>query len=110
MAIRITSKKNGFRRCGVEHPEHPLTYPDGHWSPEQLKILHDEPMLIVEEIETPRSGDANPVTGMNAKTAIEKIAQLTLDELNLVVTLDERVTVQRAATERIEAIQKAPES
>jgi hypothetical protein len=51
LPIRITSKRNGFRRCGIEHPDKPVTYPDKKFSPEQLKMLKEEPMLIVEEVE-----------------------------------------------------------
>lgn len=49
--IRITSKKNGFRRCGVEHPSSPTLYSDDHFTKEQLKQLEDEPMLIVDVLE-----------------------------------------------------------
>jgi len=45
--IIITSKQEGFRRCGVAHPTTATEYQDGHWSPEDLAILLDEPMLIV---------------------------------------------------------------
>lgn len=51
--IRITSKRDGFRRCGVEHSSRPTTYPDDAWTPEQLARLKAEPMLIVEEIPEP---------------------------------------------------------
>lgn len=50
MPIKITSKKNSFRRCGIEHPDHTVVHPDGTFTPEQLKVLKAEPMLIVEEI------------------------------------------------------------
>ncbi|OGB82021.1 MAG: hypothetical protein A2496_05305 [Burkholderiales bacterium RIFOXYC12_FULL_60_6] len=48
--IRIVSKKEGFRRCGVAHPKGPVEYPDGHWTEEQLAALQAEPMLVVQSI------------------------------------------------------------
>ncbi len=47
--IIITSKKEGFRRCGVAHPTTPTEHPDDAFTPEQIKALHDEPMLVVLE-------------------------------------------------------------
>lgn len=46
--IRITSKKDGFRRCGVAHSETPTLYEDDRFSAEDLKTLKAERMLIVE--------------------------------------------------------------
>jgi len=48
--IRITSTKDGFRRCGVRHPAKPTTYDNDKFTPEQLKRLKAEPMLVVEEL------------------------------------------------------------
>lgn len=50
MPIRITSKKEGFRRCGIAHSEKPAVYPDDRFSAEELEMLEAEPMLIVERI------------------------------------------------------------
>lgn len=47
--IRIKSKKDGFRRCGIAHPGKWVEYPDGRFSPEEMKILEAEPMLQVEK-------------------------------------------------------------
>jgi hypothetical protein len=49
-ALKIISKKDGFRRCGVAHPAAPVIHPDGTFTPDQIAILKAEPMLIVEEI------------------------------------------------------------
>lgn len=48
--IRIRSKADGFRRCGVAHPAAPADYPDGRFTDGQVAALKAEPMLIVEEI------------------------------------------------------------
>jgi hypothetical protein len=47
--IRIKSEKAGFRRCGIAHPAQWVEYPDGRFSPEELKTLEAEPMLQVEK-------------------------------------------------------------
>ncbi|MDI3480795.1 MAG: hypothetical protein PWQ97_450 [Tepidanaerobacteraceae bacterium] len=49
MPIIITSKKDGLRRCGIEHPARPTTYEDDFFTAEQLEILKKEPLLIVVE-------------------------------------------------------------
>ena len=46
-AITITAKRDGFRRCGVAHRCVPVTFPDGHFTDEQIAILRAEPALVV---------------------------------------------------------------
>ena len=68
MGLRITSKRAGFRRCGVEHPATPVTYPDGYFTAEQVKRLKAEPMLVVEEVPDPEDGgDAKAGKGDKGK-------------------------------------------
>lgn len=57
MPIRITSKKEGFRRCGVSHPASPVEFPDGRFSEEELKTLKAEPILVVEEFKETKKKD-----------------------------------------------------
>lgn len=45
--ITITSKKNGFRRCGIAHAEVATSYEDDAFTAKQLKELQAEPMLTV---------------------------------------------------------------
>ena len=52
--IRIRSKQDGFRRCGMPHPTEPVEYPDDKFSKEELEILKAEPMLVVEEVKAPK--------------------------------------------------------
>lgn len=49
--IRITSKREGFRRCGIPHTEKPTDYTEGTFTAEELLKLREEPMLKVEIIE-----------------------------------------------------------
>lgn len=108
MALKITSKKDGFRRCGVEHPDKAVVHPDGKFNPEQIRRLKAEPMLIVEEIFESGTGNTdnsgkntlNPVKNLNAKDAIKQIENLSLDELKQVIATDERTTVRQAAAVR----------
>lgn len=47
--IAITSKKDKFRRCGMEHSRERTEHPDGTFTEEQVEILKAEAMLIVED-------------------------------------------------------------
>lgn len=48
--IRITSKKDGFRRAGKAHSSKPTEYFESDFTAEQLAVLKAETMLIVEEL------------------------------------------------------------
>jgi hypothetical protein len=48
--IRITSKKDGFRRCGIAHPSKPTEYPNDRFGEKQLAALRTDTMLIVDVI------------------------------------------------------------
>ena len=50
MAVSITAKKGGFRRCGIAHPGEATEYPEGHFSKKQLAIMDAEPMLVVTHL------------------------------------------------------------
>lgn len=50
--LKITAKRDGFRRGGIEHAgtaEHPVS----KFTKEQLAQIRAEPMLVVEEFEAP---------------------------------------------------------
>lgn len=53
--IRITSKQDGFRRCGVAHPADATEHADDAFSAAQLKALQAEPMLVVEVVADKKS-------------------------------------------------------
>ena len=71
--ITITSKRDGFRRCGVAHRDVPVTWPDGSFTDEQIAILPAEPALVVH---------LGAVSGDDDKL---KIAQGRIQELEAVV-------------------------
>jgi hypothetical protein len=55
--IRITSRVDGFRRCGVAHSKVATDHPDAAFSKKQLAELQNEPMLTVEVIaDEPKTG------------------------------------------------------
>jgi hypothetical protein len=47
MTIVITSKRDGFRRCGIAHPSTPTSYADDFFTDEQWEALSKEPQLIL---------------------------------------------------------------
>ena len=47
MTIVITSKHDGFRRCGIAHSSKAARYPDDFFSEAQLRALSKEPQLIL---------------------------------------------------------------
>ncbi|MHB1059816.1 MAG: HI1506-related protein [Rhodanobacter sp.] len=66
--LRITAKRDGFRRCGVAHPAQPIDHPADRFTGEQTEILKAEPMLVVTEIEEAAKLSANEAIAQ-AKTA-----------------------------------------
>lgn len=60
MPIKITSKRNNFRRCGVEHPKEPKTYPDGAFTPAEIAIMQADPMLAVEIVKKTEAESVKP--------------------------------------------------
>lgn len=47
MPVKITAKRDGFRRCGIAHSETTTTWPDDHFTRAQLRELEAEPNLVV---------------------------------------------------------------
>lgn len=56
--IRITAKKDGFRRAGMAHAG-TRDYPDSAFTPDELVALKVEPLLVVEMI-APAKADDKP--------------------------------------------------
>ncbi|CUX41646.1 hypothetical protein AGR7C_Lc100154 [Agrobacterium deltaense Zutra 3/1] len=48
--VRVTSKRDGFRRAGIAHSSRPVDYRPGQLSPEQLEAILAEPVLTVEVV------------------------------------------------------------
>jgi len=73
--IRITSKKAGFRRCGMPHPKKPVAYPDDRFSEEEIEILKAETMLIVESFDLEALDRVIPVEEQERADALDKSAE-----------------------------------
>ena len=52
-ALRITSKKDGFRRAGLVHPAEATDHPLASLEAWQVDALKREPLLVVQEVEIP---------------------------------------------------------
>jgi len=78
MPIQIVSKKDGFRRCGIPHPSSPTIYPDDRFNDEELKILKNEPMLVVTKID--KKGKAE-VDNKQTKPKSVNYSRMNLNEL-----------------------------
>ncbi|MCZ7933527.1 HI1506-related protein [Agrobacterium leguminum] len=48
--VRVTSKRDGFRRAGIAHSSKPVDYRPWDISPEQLEAILAEPVLTVEVV------------------------------------------------------------
>ena len=106
--IIITSKKEGFRRCGIAHSKQPTEYPADHFGPEVLKQLQAEPMLTVQlgeaETKPPKVPEEKPPKAEDLIAAVE--AAQTLEQLAaLVPDTEKRKTVIAAFEKRIDELQ-----
>lgn len=51
--IRVVSKRDGFRRAGLVHPDSPVFHKKADLTEAQIAALQAEPMLIVDEMDPP---------------------------------------------------------
>lgn len=49
--IRIVSRRDGFRRCGMAHPASPTFHDADRFTMEELDQLRRDPMLIVDLVD-----------------------------------------------------------
>lgn len=63
-ALRITARRDDFRRAGIDHPATPVDHPLDRLSKAQIAQLKDEPGLVVVEVEI----DAPDETGAPTAT------------------------------------------
>lgn len=72
-AVRITTKRAGFRRAGMAHADTPVIHPPGTFTVEQIKALTAEPMLLVDVAAT-ATEDWDDDQGANSVEAPEAAA------------------------------------
>lgn len=108
--IRITAKKDGFRRGGVAHPGTATEYRDDRFSKEELESLMKEPMLVVEVIKgesavTPAVKPNNNLTARpNVAATIELLkAAKSTEEIDKFLEGEDRAGVLK----EVEAIRSA---
>ncbi|EBB8605341.1 hypothetical protein GSO32_004201 [Salmonella enterica] len=103
--IYITSKRDGFWRCGISHRETTTAYPDDRFTPDELARLEAEPMLIVSR-DAPGDAGAGPQI-LALKSALQK-AEADVDHLSgQVLTLQKQVS---DLTEQLTETQDARDS
>lgn len=103
--IRITAKRDGFRRCGVAHPKAATDYPNNRFTAEQLETLQAEPMLVVQVVQVVTGGDpggkSDPPQRLNAPSTIALVmAATTLEELNTFAEGEDRKGVLDAIAKK----------
>ena len=82
--IRILSRVDGFRRCGVAHSKAATEYADDRFSKAELKELQAEPMLTVEIVED-KGGKTTPAekaAQIQAAATVEELDKLAEGETN----------------------------
>ncbi len=68
--VRIISKREGFRRGGIAHPETATFYELDRFSKAELEALTKEPMLVVDIVDVPDDdGKPEKVVATTKKTA-----------------------------------------
>lgn len=99
--IRITSKQEGFRRCGVSHPAAPTEHADDAFTSAQLKQLQAEPMLVVEIIGESSGSQGGEQKALNVAQTVELVASAaTIEELDKLAEGETRKGVLDAITKR----------
>lgn len=61
--LRIVSKRAGFRRAGLSHPDTPVFHRLADLEKGQIAALKAEPMLIVDEMDPPETPPADKPAG-----------------------------------------------
>lgn len=61
-ALRITARRDGFRRAGIEHPATAVDHPVSGLSKAQIAQLKAEPGLVVVEVEIDAPDAPEPKT------------------------------------------------
>lgn len=109
--IYITSKREGFARCGVRFSETTTSYPDDRFTPEQLADLESEPMLIVSRDAGMTSGQAaEQISRLKSAldTAEHEVAVVTAERDVLHQQLAEMTAERDALREQLAAATPAP--
>lgn len=74
MPIKVKSKREDFRRCGIPHTIEEVIYPDDRFTPDEIARLQAEPMLTVERIPI-QSSEKTIEVGSESVSETKKIKQ-----------------------------------
>lgn len=73
--LRITAKRDGYRRCGAAHPGDATDHPFDRFTPDQVEALKLDSMLVVQEFDL--GADGKPIGAAEAAAGVEvKIAEI----------------------------------
>ena len=98
--IKITAKRDGFRRCGVAHTKEATLHPDKRFTADQLELLKAEPMLVVEVL-AGGEGKAGDDKRLNATDTIALVkATETIEGLDKLAVDEDRKSVLDAIAKR----------
>lgn len=107
MPIIITSRRDGFRRCGVAHRAAPVTWPDARFTAAELATLRTEPMLTVTTAtdvpDVPDMGDIDQIVAAIAMLDTADKTSWTSGGKPQVAALEKVLQKQISAAQRDEA-------
>lgn len=101
--IRIVSKREGFRRCGVPHSATPTEYPNDRFNEAELAVLEADPMLVVVRVpDAPddpgkKSGvphSATPSEYPNDRFSEAELAEMEADPMSAVVRVPDAPEIE----------------
>lgn len=72
MAIIITAKRHGFRRCGIAHSSEPTPYRDDRFTATQLKALINDPQLVVSYVDVDLDDEGDLLNGLASNPSFKK--------------------------------------
>lgn len=85
--IRIISRTEGFRRCGVAHSVVPTDHPDDRFTADELERLIEDPMLVVvalsddgDEMASQKPGPVAPATDVDGTEAVGEDSSAPVDD------------------------------
>ncbi|MGL3099466.1 HI1506-related protein [Enterobacter asburiae] len=99
--IDITAKRDGFRRAGMVHSEQTQTYPLSQFTKEQIRLLQEEPMLVVAI----RNKDDN--SGQSAVTVAELNQKILNLEGDLQILVTQEADARKQLTEQAAELESA---
>ncbi len=69
MIVRIKSKRDGYRRCGIAHPRLPTDHPAERFTEGMLAKLQADPVLTVELLDGEGAEPAKAKPGARSTSA-----------------------------------------